>query len=93
MKSETKENEVGYTKHLNLYQPKTCMCCRYRVNQHLIVLNLYGVSINKMLVTEFIGRSEFSSYGIELRNLVTQNDITPRVANSKIFIEILLSSY
>ena len=37
--------------------------------------------------------SEFSSYEIELRNLVTQNDVTLRVANSKTFIEILLLSY
>ena len=28
--------------------------CRYRVNQHLIVMNLYSISINKILVTEFI---------------------------------------
>ena len=27
---------------------------RYRVNQDLIVLNLYSVSINKILVTKFI---------------------------------------
>ena len=32
---------------------KTCMC-KCRVEQHLIVLNLYSVSINKILVTEFI---------------------------------------
>ena len=37
--------------------------------------------------------SEFSSYEIELRNQVTQNDVTLRVTNSKIFIEILLFSY
>ena len=30
---------------------------------------------------------------LELRNRVTQNDITLRVMNSKIFIEILLWSY
>ena len=28
--------------------------CMYRVNQNLIVLNLYSVSINKIVVTEFI---------------------------------------
>ena len=28
--------------------------CRYRVNQHLIVLNLDSVSINKILATEFL---------------------------------------
>ena len=37
--------------------------------------------------------SEFSSYKIELQNRVTQNDATLRVTNSKMFIEILLSSY
>ena len=37
--------------------------------------------------------SEFSSYEIELRNQITQNDVTHRVTNSKMFIEILLSSY
>ena len=37
--------------------------------------------------------SEFTSYKIELRNRVTQNDVTFGVTNSKIFIEILLSSY
>ena len=37
--------------------------------------------------------SEFSSYEIELQNRVTQNKVTLRVTNSKIFIEILLSSY
>ena len=36
--------------------------------------------------------SEFSSYKIELRNRVTQNDVTLWVTNSKTFIEILLSS-
>ena len=39
------------------------------------------------------GGSEFSSYEIELRNRVTQNDVTLRVTDMKIFIEILLSSY
>ena len=28
--------------------------CRYRLNQHLIVLSLCNVSINKILITEFI---------------------------------------
>ena len=37
--------------------------------------------------------SEFSSYEIKLQNRVTQNDVTLRVINSEIFIEILLSSY
>ena len=37
--------------------------------------------------------SEFSSYELELQNRVTQNDVILRVTNSKIFIEILLSTY
>ena len=37
--------------------------------------------------------SEFSSYEIELRDRVTQNDVTFRVINSESFSEILLSSY
>ena len=36
---------------------------------------------------------KFSSYVIELRNRFVQNDVALRVANSKMFIEILLSSY
>ena len=36
---------------------------------------------------------EFSSYKVELRNQVTQNDFTFQVANMKICIEILPSSY
>ena len=37
--------------------------------------------------------SEFSSYEIGLQNRDTQNDVTLRVTNSKIFIEIFISSY
>ena len=29
--------------------------CRYKVNQHLIVLDLYSVSINEILITEYCG--------------------------------------
>ena len=50
---ETQESKAGYTKNLNLHSPKTYMC-KYRVNQHLIILNLGNFSINKVLVTEFI---------------------------------------
>ena len=42
-----------------------------------------------LLVTEI----RFLSYEIELQNRVSQNDVTLRVADSKIFIEIFLSSY
>ena len=51
---ETQESEAGYTKHLTLYYFETYIICSYRVNLHLIVLNLYSVSINKIIVTEFI---------------------------------------
>ena len=37
--------------------------------------------------------SEFSSYEIELQKQVTQNDVTLRVTNTKIFTEIFLWSY
>ena len=37
--------------------------------------------------------SEFLSYKFDWRNRVTQNGVILRVINSKIFIEILLSSY
>ena len=47
MECETQENTWIYTK------PKMFMC-RYRVNQQLIALNLYSVSINKILAMEFI---------------------------------------
>ena len=32
---------------------------------------------------------EFSSHEIELRNRVTQNDVTLPITNSKLFIEII----
>ena len=38
-------------------------------------------------------KTNLSSYELELQNRVTQNNITLRVTNSKIFIKILLSSY
>ena len=50
-----------------------------------------GVTLLKLYKLE--RSSKFSSYKIELRNRVTQNDVTLLVTNSKIFIEILLSSY
>ena len=42
---------------------------------------------------KLIWGSKFSSYEIELRNRVTQNDVTLRVTDSEAFVEILLSSY
>ena len=49
----SKRSYAGYTKYLNLNQPKLFMC-RYRVNQHVIALNLYSVLISKILFAEFI---------------------------------------
>ena len=44
-------------------------------------------------MTETDWGSEFLTYKIELQNRAMQNDITLWVINSKMFIEILLSSY
>ena len=56
-----------------------------------INVEINGNRRNVMLTDE--NSSEFSSYEIEFRNQVKQNDVTLRVNNSKMFIEILLSSY
>ena len=53
---------------------------------------MYVKCILAIFIIEYCG-SEFSSYETELQNRVTQNDVTLRVTNSKMFIEILLSSY
>ena len=42
--------------------------------------------------TKYNRGSKFSSYEIELRNQVMQNDVKVRVTNSKILIEVLLSN-
>ena len=42
------ESWVGNTKHLNLHQPKTYMC-KCKVDQHLLVLNVYSILISKIL--------------------------------------------
>ena len=48
--------------------------CRYRVNQHLIVLKLDSVSINKSLVTEFVYCESFteSKFDVKYVNKVKQ---------------------
>ena len=35
--------------------------CEYRVDQHLIVRKLHSISINKIVVTEFIGDIRMTS--------------------------------
>ena len=55
MECKAQESLAGYTKLLNSHKPKTYMC-RFRVNQHLIVLNLYSVSITEILVTELVSK-------------------------------------
>ena len=46
--------------------------CKYRVDQHLIVLNLYCVSINKIQVTEFYYCEHFteSKFDVKYTNTV-----------------------
>ena len=61
---------------------------RFNVNECLFRLRMlyFMVTLPIILV--------ITRFGIlDLRNRVTQNDVTPRVTNSKFFIEILLSSY
>ena len=53
MECQTHEGFAGNRKHLNSHQPKTKMR-KHMVDQHLIVLNLYSISINKILTTGFM---------------------------------------
>ena len=48
---EAQESYARYNKHLNLRWPGTYM---YRVKQNLIVVKLDSISMNKVLVTEFV---------------------------------------
>ena len=50
------------------------------------------IKIRDKIMQSFARGSQMSSYEIELRNRVTQNNVTLRVTNSKFFIEILLAS-
>ena len=61
---------MEFRKHFNSYQPKIYMC-RYRANQFLIVQNLYSVSINKILVTEFIAVKVSQNVNL-MQNMSTQ---------------------
>ena len=69
------------------------------LEMRIYLLFLYdGKFVRYRLSTEVAVRvykrgSEFSSYKIELRNRVTQIDVTLRATNLKMFTEILLSSY
>ena len=55
--------------------------CGYKVNQHLIVLKLDSVSVNKIVVMEFIIVSE-SEFDIKYVNTVTSNTKWVRVFKS-----------
>ena len=44
---------VRIRKHLNLQKPKPYIC-KSKANQHFLILNLYGVSKKKSLVTKFM---------------------------------------
>ena len=46
-----------------------------------------------MYLIPLLWGSGFSSYKIELRNRVTQNDVTGPITNLEIVIEIFLTSY
>ena len=55
---------------------------------------LYKFTTIKLLINATFTRgSELVTYEIELQNRVTQNDVLIRVTDSKIFVEINLSSY
>ena len=53
---------------------------------------IYCLFVCFQQLTNYRG-SDFSSHETELRNRITQNDVTLPVTNSKMFTEILLSSY
>ena len=55
--------------------------CGYKVNQHLIVLKLDSVSVNKIVVMEFVIVSE-SEFDIKYVNTVTSNTKWVRVFKS-----------
>ena len=52
--------------------------CRYRVNQQLIVLNLNSVSINKILVMDFIIES-FTESKVDVKYISTVKSTTQLV--------------
>ena len=59
----------------------------------LLIIYLLNNFYQEMFLRHKKTDIEFSSYQIELGNRVTQNDVTLRVTITKMFIEILLSSY
>ena len=76
------------------------LSCHFQLK--LISLKIWSNSFPELFVIRYIlnvnvakysGGSEFSSCEIEVRNRVAQNDVTLRVTNSDILLEILLSSY
>ena len=86
--------------HTHLYKPtmlKTVgwfmYAWRFSGHQKLNVKQNSGIKKLLRNTVYFPWGSGFSSYEIELRNRVTQNDVTLRVTNSKVFIESLLSNY
>ena len=50
--------------------------CRYRVHKHLIVLNLYSVSFNKILVTEFVNCEGLTESKFDLKYVNTVKSTT-----------------
>ena len=72
-----------------------CICVKCVVDEYMQVIFCCACCCPDVTfsISIYYRVSEFSSYEIELRNRVTQNDVTLRVTNSKIFIETFLSSY
>ena len=58
--------------------------CRCRVNQHLIVANLYSVSISKILVTEFITVKASQNLNLMLNMSTQWNEQLSRYVISKV---------
>ena len=45
--------------------------CKHRSDQHLLVLNLYNISVNKILVTEFLTEC-FTESKFDAKNVDTE---------------------
>ena len=65
----------------------------HQVAKKIIMKGFWETFIRMNLTVQKFRGSEFTSYKIELRNRVTQNNIMLRVSNSKIFTEIFLLRY
>ena len=94
-KNETVWAKIGEMKIWGSNKQKLLGVAIFRnLNFDVYVFDLCKKAGRKLSVLARLSRgSEFSSYEIELRNRVTQNDVTLGATNSKIFIGILILSY